>query len=417
MRRTLAVCAALLAALGAGCATSGTSGQKQADQNAPATLTYWSTGGDDDTAIFQGAADLYHRSHPRVTIKVQTLTWDDAYAKILAAVTARNGPDIISGGMTWGIQFGRRGGMVDLRKYGIDPLKAQAHPAQWKSAVSPDGTIYGVPLDMSTELLYYRTDLLKKANVAAPPKTWEELTADIGKLKAAGVARPFSIDWGNLDWIGYFNFLYQAGGSFYTPDCKPALDTPQARRALDFYVGLYRTYGAPTANISGENALETGTAMTYAGNWIGNTITASKPKLKGRWAVTTIPAGPVNPTAFIGGRAIGVMSSSKHVAQSVDFIKFLYSDQAIETMAGVAKGRGVPYLPPRPDRLDRVDLTPGERTAIAESFKTGVAAPGCPGWDESAPEVAKQLQAAILGKADEGTALQRSAQVMQRNAG
>src|SRR6266545_1583101 len=322
MRRTLATaCIVLLTVLGAGCATSGKSKTTQADTSAPANIAYWSTGGDDDTRIFQKAADLYHQSHPKVTVKVQTLTWDDAYAKLLAASTSRTGPDVVSGGLTWMIQFGRRGGMVDLRKYGVDQLKAQAHPQMWKSATSPDGSLYGIPIDMSTVLLYYRTDLLQKANVT-PPKTWDELTAAITKLKAAGVKKPFNIDWGNLDWIGYFNFLYQAGGSFYTPDCKPALNTPQARQALDFWISLYKKYGAPTANITSENALDTGTAMTYSGNWIGNTIPATKPKLKGKWAVTTLPAGPASPAAFIGGRSIGVTSYSKHAAQSADFIKF-----------------------------------------------------------------------------------------------
>jgi ABC-type glycerol-3-phosphate transport system substrate-binding protein len=285
----------------------------------------------------------------------------------------------------------------------------------WKSAVSPNGSVYGIPLDMSTELLYYRTDLLHKAGVT-PPKTWDELTAAIDKLKAAGVKKPFNIDWGNMDWIGYFNFLYQAGGSFYTPDCKPSLNTPQAKQGLDFWISLYKKYGAPTANITGENALDTGTAMTYAGNWIGNSIVASKPKLKDKWSVTTIPAGPASPAAFIGGRSIGVTSFSKYAAQSADFIKFLYSDQAIDAMIGVAKGRAVPFIPPRPDQLSKADFPPPEEQAVASSFKTGVAAPGCPGWDEAAPNVAKQLQSAILGKTDPTTALNNAAKIMTTNA-
>jgi multiple sugar transport system substrate-binding protein len=419
MRRTRSVasiaCIGLLTVFGAGCATSGTSQTKQANTSAPATITYWSTGGDDDTRIFQKAADLYHQSHPNVTVKVQTLTWDDSYAKLLAAATSRTGPDIVSGGLTWMIQFGRRGGMVDLRKFGIESLKPQAHPQMWKSAASPNGSVYGIPIDMSTELLYYRTDLLAKANVT-PPKTWNELTSAITKLKAAGVKRPFNIDWGNLDWIGYFNFLYQAGGSFYTPDCKPALNTPQAKQALDFWISLYEKYDAPTANITGENALDTGTAMTYSGNWIGNTIPSAKPKLKGKWAVTTLPAGPASSTAFIGGRSIGITSFSKYAAQSADFIKYLYTGQAIDAMIGVAKGRAVPYIPPRPDFVSRADFPPGQAAAVTQSLKTGMPAPGCPGWDEAAPDVAKQLQSAILGKTDTTTALTEAAKIMETNA-
>ncbi|MBP2703584.1 extracellular solute-binding protein [Microbispora sp. RL4-1S] len=415
-RTTAAACAALLAALGAGCATSGTGPTKQADANAPANLVWWSTGGDDETAAFQKAADLYARSHPGVTIKVQTLSWDDAYAKMLAASSSRSGPDLISGGMTWTIQFGLRGGMIDLRSFGIEQLKTQAQPAQWKSAVSPDGTVYGIPLDMSTEALYYRKDLLKKAGLDGPPKTWDELTADIAKLKAAGVKRPLSIDWGNLDWIGYFNFLYQAGGSFYTPDCKPSLDTPQAQRALSYWIDLYRKGGAPTDTVATPDALETGIAMVYGGNWNAKVLDTSKPKLKGKWAMAPLPAGPAGPTTFIGGRAVGVTSYSKHVQQAGDFVRFLYTDEAIDAINAESKARNVSYLPPRPDKIGDAPFPPEQSAVFGDIISTGAAAPGCPGWDESAGDVAKQLQSAILGKADMKTALSEAAKIMGRNA-
>ncbi|MEW9531153.1 extracellular solute-binding protein [Microbispora sp. NPDC049125] len=416
-RTTAAVSAALITALGAGCATSGKPETKQADAGVPATISWWSTGGDDETAAFQKAADLYKKSHPGVTIKVQTLSWDDAYAKLLAASTSRSGPDILSGGLTWTIQFGMRGAMVDLRKYGIEALRAQAQPAQWKSAVSPDGTVYGVPLDMSTHALYYRKDLLGKAGVTAPPKTWDELTADIGKLRSAGVKRPFSIDWGNLDWIGFFNYLHQAGGAFYTADCKPSLDTPQAERALSYWVDLYRKHGAPTDTVAGGDALETGTAMVSGGSWIAMSLDTDKPELKGKWAMAALPAGPAGPTTFIGGRAVGVTSYSKYVQQSADFVKFLYSDQALDAIAAESRARNVAFIPPRPDKIATSSFTPEQSAVFAGIIKTGAAAPGCPGWDDSAPDVAKQLQSAILGRADLKTALSEAAKIMERNAG
>lgn len=420
MRRTMAACSTvLLAVLSAACATSGQTQTQQADQNtnAPVTLSFWSTGGDDETATFQKAADLYKQKHPNVTVKVQTLSWSDAYAKLLAAATSRSGPDIISGGMTWTIQFGVKGAMVDLRKHGLDSLKAQALPAQWESAISPDGSVFGVPLDMSTLALYYRTDLLEQAKVE-PPKTWEELTAAIGKLKAAGIKKPYSQDWGNLDWIGYFNYLYQAGGSFYTADCKPSLNTPQAEQALKYWVDLYREHGAPTATVEGADALDTGTAMVVAGNWIAKGIDINKPKLKDKWAMTTIPAGPAGPTTFIGGRAIGVTSFSKYVQTSTDFVKFMYSDEAITAIADEARKRNISYIPPRPDKIVNGSVFAPEQAQVFETaIKAGKAAPGCPGWDESAPDVTKQLQSAILGKADVKTALTEAAKVMERNAG
>jgi multiple sugar transport system substrate-binding protein len=417
MRRKLTAACVVLVTAVTGCATGGQSNTEQAADDAPANLVYWNTGGDDETATFQRAADLYKQSHPNVTIKVQSISWDDAFAKMLAAASSRSGPDIVAGGLTWMIQFGARGGMTDLRKQGIESLKAQAHPLQWKSATSPDGSVYGVPLDMSTHALYYRTDLFEKAGLSAPPKTWDELTHHIDKLRDAGIKKPFSIDWGNMDWIGYANYLYQAGGNFYTPDCKPSLNTPQAEQALSYWVSLYDKYRTPTATVEGATALETNTAMVSAGSWVAMGLVNDKPKLKGKWAMATLPAGPAAPTVFLGGRAVGVTSYSKHAKQAADFIKFLYSDQAVKTVVDASRSRNVPYISARMDLIKQSTFLPEHAAVLEQSIRTGAPAPGCPGWDESAPDVSKQLQSAILGKADIKTALAESAKIMERNAG
>lgn len=405
----------LLLAGAAGCATSGAPQAEQADTDAAATLTFWSTGADEDTRVFQKAADLYHQSHPKVTIKLQTITWDDAYAKLLAASTSRTGPDLFSGGLTWALQFGQKGGTVDLREYGIESLRDQAHPSMWENASSPDGSVFGVPVDMSTLVLYYRTDLLRKAGLSAPPKTWDELVSAIGKLKSAGVKRPFSMDWGNLDWIGFFNYLHQAGGGYYTDDCKPALNTPQAEQALKFWVSLHREHGAPTGTIEASNALDSGTAMVQSGNWIAKSLPRDKPELSGKWQIAPLPAGPAGPTTFIGGRAIGVMSFSKYARQAADFIKFLYTDEAISAMGTEANGRNLPFIPPRPSRLADAHYPPDQTEVFRTVFQSGKAAPGCPGWDESASDVAKRLQSVILGRTDARTALSEATEIMERN--
>lgn len=420
MRRLIASFAAVAAAAAstASCATGGSSKtEQQADENAPANLVYWNTGGDAETTAFQKAADLYKQSHPNVTIKVQTLSWDDSFAKMLAAASGRNGPDMMAGGLTWMIQLGARGGMVDLRKYGIESVKPLAHPLMWKSAASPDGSIYGIPLDMSTHALYYRTDLLAKAGLKEPPKTWDELTADIDKLKDAGVKKPFSIDWGNMDWIGYANYLYQAGGTFYTPDCKPSLNTPQAETALNYWVDLYRKHGTPTATVEGSTALDTGTAMVSAGSWVVNGLVTDKPKLKGKWGMTVLPSGPAGPTTFLGGRGVGVTSYSKHAKQAADFLKFLYTDPAIKVIVADSKGRNVPFISARLDRVTQSTFLPEHAAVFEQSIKSGAPAPGCPGWDEAAPDVSKQFQSAILGKSDAKTALTEAAKIMESHAG
>ena len=51
-----------------------------------------------------------------------------------------------------------------------------------------DGKKYGVPFDFGIVGFWYNKDLFSQAGITAPPTTWDELLADVGKLKAAGIA-------------------------------------------------------------------------------------------------------------------------------------------------------------------------------------------------------------------------------------
>jgi multiple sugar transport system substrate-binding protein len=137
MRRRTAtvVAAAAITTLVASCTTTGGSTATR-ESNGPVTLTFWNTGTDEHAASLQAAANLYKQSHPDVTIKVQAISWDDGHAKVLAAATSRSGPDIISGGLSWGIEFGQLGGVIDLRRYGIDQIQHQNKPGLWNSIKS-----------------------------------------------------------------------------------------------------------------------------------------------------------------------------------------------------------------------------------------------------------------------------------------
>ncbi|MBG0827140.1 extracellular solute-binding protein [Planomonospora sp. ID67723] len=416
-RLTAAVTAVAMGLLASACATSTAPAAEQAPAEGPANLTFWMTGSEDEALAVQKAADLYTRKHPNVKIKVSALSWDDGHAKVLAAATGKNGPDIVSGGLSWGIEFGALGGMVDLREQGVpDAIKGRTQQGVWESITSRDGAVYGTPLDMTVYLTYYRKDLLEKSGVR-PPATWDELTAALGRLRADGVKVPYSMDWGNIDWLQYFNFLRQAGGTLYTPECKPALNSDAGVAALDYWAGLYTEHKAPTQTAEVPAALANGVAMVSGGSWQIKAVDTAQPEMKGKWATAPLPAGPAGPGAFIGGRIVGVMSYSKHTAQAADFIKSLYTPEAVKAITETAAARGVLWISPLTDNIGDLPATPDQIEAIKAAFASGYGPPNCPGWETSQAEVTKKLQEVIYGKSDAKTALDAAAKIMEQNAG
>jgi sn-glycerol 3-phosphate transport system substrate-binding protein len=68
------------------------------------------------------------------------------------------------------------------------------------------GHLLSMPFNSSTQVLYINKDLFKKAGLDpnTPPKTWPELRKDAEKLKAAGVACPFTTGW--QSWVQMESF-------------------------------------------------------------------------------------------------------------------------------------------------------------------------------------------------------------------
>ncbi len=400
-----------------GCAS--TDGATTEDAGGPADLTFWMTGGNDDTAIMQKAADAYHKSHPDTTVKVQAITWDDGHAKVLAAATSRSGPDIISGGMSWGIEFGAKGGMHDLRKFGADELKSKIAPNLWKSISSRDGSLYGTPLDVTTFQLYYRPDLLAKAGVDEPPATWQELDDAAAKLKKAGLKHPMTVTSGNVasDWQGYFSTLKQAGGSFYEADCtKAAVDSAEGLSALKYYSGLFHKNGAPIGEYDEIAALAKGsTAMVIANQNRLLTLDATQPSLKGKWKVAPLPAGKAGLGSLVGGRIVGVMSYTKYPKASADFVNWLSSTEAIKLLSKEAAAKNLVWIPAVTDAIGSLGLPQDQASTLEATLTHAEGPPNCPGWETSQDTLTKQLQAAVVSGEDPQKSLSTAAEVMNDN--
>jgi multiple sugar transport system substrate-binding protein len=417
-RRLVLAAAAAITTLLASCTTSGGDDAATEDAAGPADLTFWSVGADENALAFQAAADLYKQSHPDTTIKVQAISWDDGHAKVLTAATSKSGPDIISGGMSWGIEFGELGGMIDLNAHDIADIKSKTRPEVLKSITSPGGSVYGVSLDNAFYLLYYRPDLLAKAGLSGPPKTWDELSNALAKLKAAGVKTPMVENFGTFEWLPWFNWLKQAGGALYTDDCsKATIDSDQAVLATTKWAEQYTKYGVPKAATDSGAGLANGEyAMAIDGSWVVSGLDSGHPELKGKWQVAPLPAGPAGAGTFVGGRIVGVMSYTKYPKAAVDFIKWLYSDEAIKTLqTEVYNKEGALFLSPRPELIDSLNATDNVKVALKTTMETITGPPNCKGWELSQAEVTKKLQSVVNDGTDPKKALSEAATIMNNN--
>lgn len=390
-------------------------------QLAPATITVWATGADTDAQVLQAAADSFGTLHSGVKVNIQSISWDDSHAKILAAVSSGTGPDIITGGLSYGIEFGKKGGLVDLKaKYPdlVDQAQKLSQPGIYKALVGQDGKVYALPGDLTVYMMYYRTDILQQ-NGINPPKTWDDLSAALTKLMSAGKAKGLGFNWGTTGWLGYFNFLYAAGGTLYDNQCtKATVNSPEGLKALQFYSDLYSKYKAPTdTSTDFEAGLASGDyPIGFNGSWELINMEVSHPEIKGKWAAAPLPSGPGGKsTAFIGGRALSIMNTSKSQDQAAEFIRYLFTDQAAQQTSDQAAKLSTLWLPARVDMADKLQIPADRISAIKAQLNDAAGPPICTGWEESGSTVDKKLQEVILNKGDPKKALDDIANTMNQN--
>ena len=375
-------------------------------------LTMWLVGSEAQARTINRLAQTFTQ-RTGVTVRCEAISWGEAHSKYLTAVAGGVEPDIGTMGLTWGVEFGRLGALVDLKPMfpeGVAAMQKQTFPGLWES-VESGGTVYGVPFDVSVQLLYHRTDLIPLA-----PATWDDLTKLLAKMKADKQRMIF--DWGNLSWVGYSSFLWQAGGDFYNASRTEAtLDTPEAEKALKFFRDLYLEHDVPKTSVPVEQGLRTGEfPLVISGNWKIVSLQTGAPEIAGKWAVAPLPKGPSGKrTAFLGGRTASIFAKSKHKAEAWKFLEFLFEPEVHKALYEDGLKTYDAYLPPNMASWDALPMEPAMKAVLLQQTKEAKGPPAVIGWTENTHVLEEAIQGVILKGEDPEKALERVDQAMTRN--
>jgi ABC-type glycerol-3-phosphate transport system substrate-binding protein len=392
-------------------------------QAAKKTLLIWATGDDASTKVTQAAAKVFMRKNPGVKVTVQTIGWGDGYAKVLSAAAAKKGPDIITGGLSWGISLGNQGALADLRPLGLANFVQPKVPTQiYRSLIAYGSSkVYAVPYDLTLMMMFYDKKTFQKAGITSAPKTIEQFNAAAQKLKStAGVTVPVYNEWGNADWLGWFNWLYSSGGSLYNSKCKVSITSAKSKAALQQYKKLYDDYGAlkpGVADWSMNDNLKNGKyGIGFSGNFQASSLFTFYRDYKD-WDAAPVPsASGEKSISFIGGRGISIMKYSKKKALAASFIKGLYDVNTVTAMNAVGSIENSIFLSPVLNFTETIVAYPASvLKTIKNQLRTAQGPPNCVGWEDSQADVTKEIQAYLFDNKNIDAALAAAAAVMKSN--
>ena len=356
-------------------------------------LRVWMVGTESEAKTINEVGKIF-AEEDGIKVKCDAISWGEAHSKYLTSMAGEVTPDIGAMGLTWATEFGNLGGMVDLNKEfpeDVTVMQKKIFPGLWESAAYR-GSVYGIPYDISEYILYYRNDIIKD-----PPRTWKDLTHRLEDLKKRDMGMLF--DWGSMNWIGYSNFLWQAGGDFYDKEgVRCTLDSKEAAEGMRFFAELYTKYKVPKASIPLEQGMRTGDfPMAISGNWKIIGLTLGAPEIDSKWSIATLPKGPSGKrTAFIGGRVMGIFKDSKKKEIAWKFIKFLSRPDIQVKLYEGAESAQCMYLPPNMAAWDILPMDVEFRNILKEQALDAKGPPSVLGWDDSIRFIDQAIQRVIL---------------------
>jgi multiple sugar transport system substrate-binding protein len=364
-------------------------------------LTFWAMGRESEAVA--GLLPEFERTHPGVHVSLHQLPWTGAHAKLLTAFVGGATPDVAQLGNTW---------IPELAElHALEPL---APRVQQSAAVQPsdyfdgiwstnliDGVLYGVPWYVDTRLLFYRTDLLKKAGFDEPPENWKQWRRTLAALKEQAGAQRFAIllplnEFEPLTALALQQrepLLREGGG-------RGNFDSPGFRKALGFYVEMFDRGWAPVvseAQISNVwDEFGRGYFAYYiSGPWnIAEFRRRLPPERSHDWMTAVLP-GPDGPGASIaGGSSLVIFAASHRKEQAWQLIEYLSRPDVQERFRALTGD-----LPPRRSawNLPALAADPYAR-AFRQQLELARPAPKVPEWEHIEDELRLVGEQAATGQ-------------------
>ncbi len=190
------------------------------------------------------------------------------------------------------------------------------------------GKQVGLAFATSNPIMYYNADLVRAAggNPDIPPKTWDEVIALGGKIKALGDSNEgIDFRWQGDDWM-FSALLFGAGGTMLNDDeSKVTFNGPEGQKAVEVLDRMVKEGGLPVlTKQAGEQAFVAG-KIGFAFQTTGalrNTIKNVGTKFDLRTAHIPL-IDPVNGRLPTGGNAVVILTKdADKQAAAWKFAKF-----------------------------------------------------------------------------------------------
>ena len=223
--------------------SSGTGGTSGSGGGGAVTLNFvgadYGTGpANSSQKYWEGIASDFHSANPNITVKVQTINWNDFDNRVKTMVQNKQYPDVMEGDY-----------FPDYAQSGLlYPAKDVTSPNTFSNLLSVfaklntyNGTQYGMPFTTSARSLFYNKKIFQQAGITSPPQTWDDVKADAAKIKSATGKVGFGLPLGSEEAQAESLLWFLGNGGGYQDDSGGwTINSSQNAEALTFMSGMVK---------------------------------------------------------------------------------------------------------------------------------------------------------------------------------
>ncbi|GAA1221001.1 ABC transporter substrate-binding protein [Prauserella alba] len=389
----------------------------------------------------EDAVALSHRfeaQHPGVQLKFVQLPENQARAKITASVANEGGEfDAVMISNYETPQWAENGWLENLQpRIDADPgYDAGDFIPSIREALSHQGDMYAVPFYGESSFVAYRKDLFAKAGLAMPDNpTWEQIRGFAKRLHdpangIAGICLRGKPGWGES--LAPFNTVVNTfGGRWYDENWNAKLDSPEFRKAWNFYIDLVRNHGEVGASSAGFQECGNRYGRGQAAMWYDATVMAGTnedPKsseVVGKSGYAPAPRQRTEAGGWLYTWSLAIPKVAENKDTAWEFLRWMTGKEFVRTVGNEFGWNRVPtgsrnstydipqyrkaaeaYAQPT---LDAISVADQQHTMTKPVPYEGIQFLSIPEFQDLGTRVSQQLSAAIAGQKTPEEALQQA---------
>lgn len=360
-------------------------GGKKAQQ-----ITVWmASAGREQAQIIQNMIDETFTPNTDISVKLQLIPMD----VVLRAALAGNGPDVVIGlSQATSQDFAMRGATVDLSKLeGYEAYVSRYSEGVLRATTYGDGA-FGIPEQVTFQMLFYRKDVLEDLNLDVPT-TWTEVMEMIPVLSrenyefympSTRVATGLNV---------FQAMVYQNEGEIYEGEgtdygISSALYKDEAMEAFKWYTDLFTVHGLQV-QVEFSNRFRTGEMPVGVTDYPTYcTLEIFAPEIKGLWSFAPFPGtvkedGTIDNTYVCDTVQTVIMNGADDKDAAWEFVKW-WNDTEQQVSYGTTleaiMGAAARYPAADPNVIARLPWSNAEQSQLLSQYEHLTSMPAVPGY-------------------------------------